>query len=152
MTLWHFFLPHLTREMLLFQHFFKLIPNIGNYVIFQYNTKCCILRATGGNFFKYGFFHLNVLLTSKPWHIWCFKNLQIIFVFSITYLIILFHLYIHPYNWFLFCSLFFFPCGLFCKLFFFFTIFTVVRYRPNFLLRMYFIKKMMSVVDVLVKS
>ena len=32
-----------------------------------------------------------VLVTSKPWHIWCFKNLQIIPVIAITYLTILFH-------------------------------------------------------------
>ena len=36
-------------------------------------------------------FHHNLLSTSKGWHIWCFKNLQIILVFSITYLTILFH-------------------------------------------------------------
>ena len=49
------------------------------------------------------FFHLNLLSTSKPCHIWCFTNLQIILVFAITYLTILF---IQKLHFVLFCSLF----------------------------------------------
>ena len=56
-----------------------------------------------GSFFVYP----NLLSTSKPWQIWCFKQLYIILVIAITYLTILFHpeaticSFFVPYDFFL---------------------------------------------------
>ena len=75
------------------------------------------------------FFHLNLLSTSKPWHIWCFKYLQIILTSAITYLTLLFH----STN----CSFFYSPCLLcmwvilYIFFFVFATSFAVICYRLN---------------------
>ena len=98
-----------------------------------------------------GSFHHNLLSTSKRWHIWCFKNLQIILVFFITYLTILLYpeaticSFIVPYV--------FLCVRYFVHIFsFFFTSFTVICYRPNFILWMPFTIFFMSMVEMFVKS
>ena len=82
------------------------------------------------------FFHLNLLSTSKPCHIWCFTNLQIILVFAITYFTILFIQKLH-FVLFLFLILIL-HVGSFLHSFFFATSFTVGCYGLIYLLWMSF--------------
>ena len=75
--------------------------------------SCKLWRLCLSQFFL---LYLNLLSTSKLWHMWCFKNLKIILVFAITFLTILFHSEATTCTFFVPCV--YFTCWLFCIEFF----------------------------------